>query len=349
MKDETSIGHPFIFPTQVALVDDDQNFLEGISLMLSSKFNHKLFSSAIAGLDYLNTAHQHTEILERCYASYKTGPLASDSLTHIDINKLHQEVMNPQRFNTVSTLVIDYSMPEMNGLEFLSSLKNPFVKKILLTGKGDTDMAVNAFNSQLIDQFIDKHDPNLKCRLNEALDVFQDQYFRNSFKIVTDQILANNHDGFIANPEFQNYFCKIRRELNTVEYYMTDKPGSGFLLVDANGKCTSMLIHTENSLNEHCNILKKLNAPSELLSLVQQRKYVPNYDDNLDTLDTLDINSPFISQWQDHYQPASIVKSKQNYYIALFPTQESATIKPDSLLSFNTFQRESYPIRGVIH
>lgn len=97
--------------------------------MLDGSMSHRLFNSAPAALEYLNNAHRQVDILTRCYASYKTGPTASDSLTHVDISRIHEEILNPRRFNTVSTLIVDYSMPEMNGLELLASLKNPFVKK----------------------------------------------------------------------------------------------------------------------------------------------------------------------------------------------------------------------------
>ena len=34
MKNNIDVGHPFFFPTQVIMVDDDSDFLDGISLML---------------------------------------------------------------------------------------------------------------------------------------------------------------------------------------------------------------------------------------------------------------------------------------------------------------------------
>lgn len=80
-----SVGHPFYFPTQVVMLDDDPDFLEGISLMLNKNLSFKLFQSANTALKYVNQAHQHVNFLQRCYTNYKTGPLESDSLSHIDI------------------------------------------------------------------------------------------------------------------------------------------------------------------------------------------------------------------------------------------------------------------------
>ena len=90
MDDNISVGHPFYFPTQVVLLDDDPDFLEGISLMLNKNLSFKLFQSASAALKYVNQAHQHVNFLQRCYTNYKTGPLESDSLSHIDIAKIQE-------------------------------------------------------------------------------------------------------------------------------------------------------------------------------------------------------------------------------------------------------------------
>src|SRR5688572_8198408 len=217
MDDKISIGHPFYFPTQAVLIDDDPDFLEGVSLMLNKNLSYKLFQSATSALSYVNQAHLHVNIIQRCYTNYRTGPLESDSLTHIDIGKIHHEVLNGYRFQTCSSVIVDYSMPEMNGLEFLMSLKNPFIRKVLLTGQADMELAIKAFNQQLIDQFIDKHDPRLKQKLNATIASFQDQYFRRSFKLITDPILANNVDAFLINKEFQAYFEDLRKQTNCVE------------------------------------------------------------------------------------------------------------------------------------
>ena len=89
MDDKFIVGHPFYFPTQVILLDDDPDFLEGVSLMLNKNLSFKLFQSACLALEYVNNAHKHVQIQERCYSNYKTGPMESDSLSHIDIDKLH--------------------------------------------------------------------------------------------------------------------------------------------------------------------------------------------------------------------------------------------------------------------
>lgn len=47
MDDKIRVGHPFYFPTQAVLVDDDPDFLEGISL-IAQAITHLLSISTLS-------------------------------------------------------------------------------------------------------------------------------------------------------------------------------------------------------------------------------------------------------------------------------------------------------------
>jgi CheY-like chemotaxis protein len=346
MDRDISIGHPFYFPTQVVLVDDDPDFLEGISLMLNKELSFKLFQSATAALEYVNEAHRHVNLVQRCYTSYKTGPQESDALSHIDIGKLHHEILNGFRFQTCSTVIVDYSMPEMNGLDFLKSLRNPFIKKVLLTGQADMELAVKAFNQQLIDQFIDKHDPRLKPKLNATIATFQDQYFRSSFKLVTDPIIANNRDGFLISPEFQEYFADLRKLLGCVEYYMLDTPHSGFLMVDASGERRCLLVYSQPALDEHVEQLREIEAPEELIGQVGSGQLLPVYDTQ--TLE-LSPQHPVIADWQQHYYPARRINARLPYYTTLCDDLPLPAIHGKQIHSYRQFLETSSIVQQIVH
>lgn len=347
MDDKITIGHPFYFPTQAVLVDDDSDFLEGISLMLNKNLSYKLFQSATSALSYVNQAHLHVNVIQRCYTNYRTGPLESDSLTHIDIGKIHHEVLNGYRFQTCSSVIVDYSMPEMNGLEFLMSLKNPFIKKVLLTGQADMELAIKAFNQQLIDQFIDKHDPRLKQKLNATISSFQDQYFRRSFKLITDPILANNVDAFLINKEFQAYFEDLRKQLNTVEYYMIDAPHSGFLLVDGNGQSQCLLVFTQQALDEHLDHLTKVKAPKTLQDEVRNGNLVPNFNPSSPPA-TLERSAS--GDWTKLYSAARKVPSQNGvYYAALTDCSGLTSLQNNPIHSYRNFLETNSFNLQVIH
>jgi CheY-like chemotaxis protein len=346
MEDHINVGHPFYFPTQVVMVDDDPDFLDGISLMLDKNLSYRLFQSASEALNYVNKSHQQVSLLERCYSNYKTGPQESDSLSHVDIGKLHEEIFNSARFQTSATVVVDYSMPEMNGLEFLMGLKNPFIKKVLLTGQADMELAIKAFNKQLIDQYIDKHDPRLKQILNSTISVFSDQYFRSSFKLITDPIIANNHDAFLTDATFQEYFRDIRLKTDCVEYYMIDHPQPGYLMLDTHGKRRAMLIYSETALNNHVQQLKKMKASEKLIQEVSRGESIPAFDVMDENLNT---DHPFINNWQENYHPAVKISSVKNYFVTIVSEDNLPRIYKGKIIPYSHFMENNSLNREIMH
>jgi len=346
MENTIDVGHPFFFPTQVIMVDDDPYFLDGISLMLDKNTSYKLFQSASEALDYANQSHKQVSLQERCYSNYKTGPQDSDSLSHVDIGRLYEEIYNGDRFQTSSTVVVDYSMPEMNGLEFLMELKNPFIKKVLLTGQADTELAIKAFNKQLIDQYIDKHDPRLKQVLNSTISVFSEQYFRSSYKLITDPIIASHHDTFLTDAKFQEYFYDLRLKTQCMEYYMIDHPHTGYLMVDRKGRKRGLIVYREEALSEHIADLKQWRAPAKLINEVIQKNLIPTFNGSEEDLNA---EHPFIKQWERYYHPAIKIKSTKNYFVAMLTEEDLPQCYQGQVIPYADFIENNSLNREILH
>lgn len=346
MDDSIHVGHPFFFPTQVVLVDDNPDFLDGVSLMLDKNLSFRKFQSASEALNYVNQGHRQVHFLERCYSNYKTGPSDSDSLSHINIGRLHEEIFNRSRFQTCSTVIVDYSMPEMNGLEFLMELKNPFINKVLLTGQADTELAIKAFNRQLIDQYIDKHDSRLKQLLNQTISTFEDQYFKKSFKLITDPLIANNHDSFLTNADFQKYFRELRAKTHCVEYYLIESPHSGYLMVHRYGKKRILLIYTATEIQHHCNQLRVANAPESLLTPVAAGDYLPIFDvrNQDETANTL-----YLENWEKYYLPAVRIEGSKHYYVTSLSDEDLPEQYQGEILPFADFLESNSLESEILH
>jgi FixJ family two-component response regulator len=346
MDDKIYVAHPFYFPTQVVMVDDDPDFLDGVSLMLDSNLSYRLYQSASEALDYVNSAHQQVKLVQRCYSNYKTGHQDSDSLSHVDIGKLHEEIYNSARFKTSSTVVVDYSMPEMNGLEFLMSLTNPFIRKVLLTGQADMELAIKAFNKQLIHQFIDKHDPKLKQLLNSTITSFQDQYFRSSFKLITEPIIANNHDTFLTDNKFRDLFEEILLKTKCVEYYLIDAPHTGYLLADSAGKRRCLLIYKESILLEHADELSAVGAPDNLVDDVRKGELIPAYEIQSENLAS---EHPCIKNWENHYFPGIKIESKINYFVTILADKNLPQPFQGEIIPYSDFIESNSLNREILH
>lgn len=330
------ICHLFYYPTQVILVDDDPDFLDAVSLLLRRNLSYRLFQSASQALDHVNNSNQHIEMIRRCYSSYKTGPFDSDTLSHIDINEIYKEVYNPARFSTPTVVVVDYSMPEMNGLEYCMSLTNPYVKKILLTGQADTDLAVQAFNDGLIDQYISKKDQNLEIKLNRSIANLQQHYFSRAFKLITDPVIANNQSRFVTNPEFVSYFREVLEGHQIVEYYLLDEPYSGFFLLDGKGNMSVMLVLPEARLQNHLEQCRALLAPQDLVDALSEGKVIPlfNVSNNHEK-----VNANILSNWKKYYTAAHKVSDVAPYYCAVLASEKAKHLlrkfRPEDIVPYN--------------
>lgn len=330
------ICHLFYYPTQVVLVDDDPDFLDAVSLLLRRNLSYRLFQSASQALDHVNNSNQHIEMIRRCYSSYKTGPFDSDTLNHIDINEIYKEVYNPARFSTPSVVVVDYSMPEMNGLEYCMSLTNPYVKKILLTGQADTDLAVQAFNDGLIDQYISKKDQNLEAKLNRSIANLQQHYFSRTFKLITDPVIANNQSRFINNPDFVNYFRDVLAKRKVAEYYLIDEPYSGFFLLDEKGTVSILLVLPESRLHSHHQQCVTAQAPVELITALEKGAMMPLFNVSSEHEKLAD---GILANWRKYYVPAERISDRAPYYCALLPAEMARNLlrnyRPEDIVPYN--------------
>lgn len=317
------VCHLFCYPSQVILVDDDPDFLDAVSVILPRNLSFRLFQSARQALTHINNAQHHAELIRRVYSSYKTGPFDSDTLTHIDINEIYKEIYNSDRFNTPSVVIVDYSMPSMNGLELCASLSNPYIKRILLTGQTDTEIAIQAFNDGLIDQFISKQDQDLEGKLQRSIANLQQHYFSKSFKLISDPVIANSQSGFINNAEFISFFNGVREANKIVEYYLLDEPYSGFLMLNEQGTASLLLILPESELFENLKQCQASGAPSELIEALKAGQVIPLFHctDNDTLVKQLQTNN-----WQNYYTKAIRVAQESPYYCAILENEQTSRL-----------------------
>jgi CheY-like chemotaxis protein len=138
-------------------------------------------------------ARRMPPVVERFFSLYRHRGDKSVTRHVIDVSldMIHREVHNEHRFEQVSVVVVDYDMPEIDGLEFCRNLKNKAIKKILLTGKADEQTAVRAFNEKTIDRFIRKQDDDVMARLNRAIAELQREHFDQIEHMLADALRSD--------------------------------------------------------------------------------------------------------------------------------------------------------------
>lgn len=140
----------------------------------------------------------------------------------INVRDIYRIMYNRARFQQISTVVVDYHMPGMDGIEFCRSIKNPNIQKILLTSIVDESKAIECLNDGLINTFIRKQSPNIMQQLGQALVQAQNRYFSHLSQIVQQVISVSPAESALSDPAFIELFHRLVRKFDVVEYYLTE-------------------------------------------------------------------------------------------------------------------------------
>lgn len=307
----------FFYPAQIVFVDDSASFLSSIELVFCKQFNVKLFSDARLALDYINTRKPSV------HPAASTSPLdlSGDSekwvkqvLTHSNLKRFDQE-----RAMDISVLVVDYEMPNINGIELCSKINNPAIKKILLTGHATPSDAVAAFNDNTIHYYINKSDENMIDRLSDAISRLQTNYFQDlSSSIKTDAVDINTP--FFTDTKLAEHFQSICTSLNIKEYFYLTNP-SRFALKTHDDSQFLCLIYTEDDIIEQVKVMEEEDAPEELINSIASHEYIPLFASADGYYEPERVNSEM------QIYPAQKITGKTNYYCAVI-SQHDAMPQP---------------------
>ena len=208
---------PYFHPTTAIFVDDNADFLQSLVLHLPGALAYQTFASPERALARINQRPAQPPLYARCFSQLRRGDDQDDAqrLIHLDLNLIEQEVSNAERFREVSVVIVDYDMPAMSGLTFVRQIKDPQVKKILLTGVADEKIAVKAFNEGLIDRFIRKHEPDAIQILNRSIVELERAYFADVSRMLLNSLLLQS-PSFLTEPQFETLFAQLCRNQHFV-------------------------------------------------------------------------------------------------------------------------------------
>jgi CheY-like chemotaxis protein len=302
------------YPALTVLIDDSRSFLDSLEFRLNPQLSRRTFHDTRAAIDWLYQAHElstknnkepisvgydeQTESFERRSAS-------------IDLERIYRTVMNRQRFELPAVLVVDYAMPQMNGVEFCRAVRDLPCKKIMLTGQADEKIAVDAFNRKLIDRFIRKSDPDALSFLEIEITKLQKEFFYGQTNTLKD-LLSRHSYAFLDDPAMGALVGQLCSRYRFVEYYLFPNP-AGILFVDIRGKATLMVIETVASLIVHIEIAQDQGAPPEFITALRELRLVPFFSD------TGGMYREVVGQdWLSYCLPPQVLRGSQDYYWTLF-------------------------------
>ncbi len=242
------------YPTHILLVDDNLDLLKDIAFALKSspyKYKSKYSTSPQEIIEILKQQGNTMECFTQKYI-YSSEEFYNPSKTilNVDIPAIHKQIYaEPPRFSQYLTLIVDFAMPDMSGLELCQKIRGELklpVKIIMLTGEADQSTAIKAFNENLIDRFIVKSCPNYIEKLLLSIHELHTEYFKELTHFIIETS-ATFQNAVRKQPEFIELFNNIIQDYQAVEYYLLDDSGS-FLFLDVNKKATRLIVKSEDDM-----------------------------------------------------------------------------------------------------
>ena len=233
-------------PGTVAFLDDDPAYLEMLADVMPRDWPVKLFTDP---LDCIRSLRQQ-------YARWETDTWRQQDMIERSRNgqSLIQQILNywaedgTQRFDLIRVLIVDYSMPAINGMQALSRLAEWPGSRILLTGQADERVAVSAFNQGLIEQFIPKQSNDVTRRLTDSIKRFltfpvrtQSQMWRST--------LTQEQYALLSSPLTARLLNGLIQKQRWVEYVVIGTP-FGILGLDAAGQASWLQLEHRDRLDD---------------------------------------------------------------------------------------------------
>jgi CheY-like chemotaxis protein len=299
MKTELS---PYYYPTDIALIDDNETFLQALASSLSQKFTCKTFTDPVEALRYANNeSHRHLSTL-----SVKGRRWQEDVFCYIT-----NKQFDPSKQSELSVVVVDYDMPVINGIKFCARLKSPVVRKILLTGCASSKEVVTAFNNKIIDYYIDKHSDNLLAEVQRVVAEMQKSYFHENLQSLMMSFIKKEAPCFLDSA-LADFFNKTCVSLGVEEYYFM--PETSRFILRSPDTDTLLIVLDDKDMDEHIDIIKEEGGSPLWIEKLRARQYLPffNSHDGFYTPETHNGGNPLL-------KTTTIIGREQNFYCALVP------------------------------
>lgn len=218
-------------PGSILFLDDDTDYLEMLGMVIPAHIQVELFSRP-AGF-----ARRMAQEPERWEAD------AQRQLQMIDRwrngHPLLPQILRywsgqPERHRLVQSCVVDYAMPGTDGLAVLNTLLDWPGSRVLLTGQADEQIAVKAFNSGLIDQFVPKQTHDITRHLLSVLrKLAQAPHVR--LNTLWRSVLTPEQQSLLQMPSVVQNLQRYS-QTHWVEHVVLGEP-FGLLGVDVDGRC----------------------------------------------------------------------------------------------------------------
>lgn len=253
----------------IAFLDDDPDYLDMLGMVLPTHLQVELYMRPATFLDRMRDepARWEADVAQQLLLidRWRQGH-------HLLPQLLRYWASNPARYQMVQTCVVDYAMPGTDGLKVLNALLDWPGSRILLTGQADEQIAVQAFNNGLIDQFIGKQSPDISGRLMGTLARLAHTPHPR-LNTLWRAVLQPAQQSLLQVPgvvkALQTYVFR-----HWVEYVVIGEP-FGILGMDQDGRCQWLQLEFSAALDELAELASTAGLGLDVVRAVQAGECLP--------------------------------------------------------------------------
>lgn len=271
-KEDTFFLFPVSYhPRTVMLVDDDEGFLKQLSLQLSEHAPVVAFSNPDEAILHL----------KKYYTALKDLWLFdTDDSIDASLEKSRQTFYNQERFKGISTVVLDYEMPNKDGFAMVietseTALRQPsYHNTVLLTGKrfSEFDTEFTEFNTAK--NYISKWDPE---RINQLLEVLAKQpaAFQWMSYIIDNKLSRNPTEKSLVlrDGNFLPVLNDTMKSNQLCEFTLFDRQGS-IMFLDDKGTPSWLFVRNETGIQNSLALAEKLKAPESIMRALESKNVI---------------------------------------------------------------------------
>lgn len=329
---------PLFHPTTAILVDDNKIFLKTLSLGLHEDIVYQMFHEPTQALKYCLEKSEIITIDQSCLQSDPDSEDGDESSIKVCTKGIKSVLLNPNRFDAVSVIVLDFSMPTLTGAEFIDKLKknikSKFVKIIMLTGEAGHGLAVELFNDKKIDKFFLKNEEPLEEKINNAISDMQKAYFSDLCQTTFSAIIEKMAP-ILSDNSFAEVFAKIIQKLKICEYYLCENTGS-FILVNREGVSHILAVRSKGDLEMYAELADDQEVSSELVDRISTGRVIPFFGSY----------EKFISakpeDWIINTYPSKKIEGREDYYYSLIEGEKMTALpRTKNITSFAAYMEHN--------
>lgn len=226
--------------SRTIFIDDDEAFIEVLSEVMPSRLAARFFSHP-NGVD-ADLKNQAQWLLDEQLMLMALDPSREGGA----IAKAMDYLMWPDRRNIVGVMISDHAMPAETGIELCHRHRYHGLRRILLTGAADADLAVGAFNSGTIECFIPKQSQRLIAQVTRAID---DQILLSSSDRGTclETFMPREGRAVLGREDVAKGLSNLLEQHQIVDYVTLGVP-LGVLGLKADGSCCWIQVEALDSL-----------------------------------------------------------------------------------------------------